>query len=409
LHTNPLPTAPERLIDNLLDRTLDIAARSTRWPRGVKRLAVMCGDAFLGLLAVRVALSLRLGEITVPLESTALFACVMLALWFPIAVLRGVYSAIFRFSGRGAIVGLAVAVALIVPPLAIVFVGFPQDGIPRTLALIAPLLFLAALMLSRIVGRYVLVDLFSARDGSDPRKQVLIYGAGATGQRLADALAIERGMRVIGFVDDDHAKWGRLLDGKRIYRGSQIADLVDRRGITDVMLAMTQIGFARRKAILAALENVPVNVQTLPPMRALVEGRINADVLRPIEVEDLLGRAAVPEHGDLLARPIAGKLVMVTGAGGSIGSEICRQVIGQAPSELVLVDANEFALFEIGRELETALAGVPKALRPRLHQRLVDVSNREAVARLFAEFTPDTIFHAAAYKPFEGRRRGGRA
>ncbi|BDI59739.1 polysaccharide biosynthesis protein [Qipengyuania nanhaisediminis] len=398
-----LSDTAERRVAALLAAALDFASHSMTWPRPVKRLAVMLVDAGLCAVAVWIAFSLRLGALKAIDDAFLLVTGAMLALWYPIALMRGVYRAIFRFSGRGAIVALSVSIMLLSVPLVVVVAVIGIEGVPRTLAVLGPLVFFLAVALSRIVGRYVLVDLFNARNPeASSRRIVLIYGAGATGQRLASALGTEGGMQIAGFVDDDHSKWGHLLDGRKVYRSAQIADLIARRGVTDVVLAMARIGFARRKAIIAALEALPVNVQTVPPMRDLIEGRIGADTLRPIEVEDLLGRGVVPGHDDLLARPVAGKLVMVTGAGGSIGSEICRQIIAQRPAGLVLVEASEFALFTIGRELESALAesgsGESGASVPTIHSRLADVSDKHAVARLMAEFAPDTIFHAAAYK-----------
>lgn len=388
----------ERQIDRQIARALEFATRSMSWPRAGKRLVVAVLDALVAVAAVWIAFSLRLGDFHDPDAAMWVFTAAMIGLWFPFAFARGVYATIFRFSGRGAIMSLLGTIGFITVPLIGWFMVVQYAGVPRTLALLGPLVFFMGLALTRIVGRYIMVDLFSARALGDARKLVLIYGAGATGQRLASGLASEAGMRVVGFLDDDRAKCGQWLDGKRVHHSSQASELVARRGVTDIVIAMSTVSFARRKAIIAGFEELEVNVQMLPPMREVLEGRIGAAALRPIEVEDLLGRAVVPQHGDLLARPVAGKLVMVTGAGGSIGSEICRQILAQKPAGLVLVEASEFALFTIQRELLEALARLDEGSRPQLYQRLADVSNREAVARLFAEFRPHTVFHAAAYK-----------
>jgi FlaA1/EpsC-like NDP-sugar epimerase len=390
--------AVERRVSAALNIAVEFASRSMAWPRAAKRVAVAGVDALLGVAAVWAAFSLRLGELHGFDFALLLFTGAMLGLWFPIAFARGVYRTIFRFSGRGAIVSLMVAAMLVTVPLIAAFMVVQQQSIPRTLAILGPMLFFLFISLSRIVGRYIMVDLFSARAAGDAKKLVVIYGAGATGQRLASGLAAEAGMRVVGFLDDDKSKAGHFLDGTRVHHSSQARELVKHRGVTDIVIAISAIGFARRKAIIASLADLPVNVQTLPPMREVLAGRIGAAALRPIRIEDLLGRAVVPQHGDLLARQVAGKLVMVTGAGGSIGSEICRQILAQKPAGLVMVEANEFALFAIGRELEAALAAIEEPFRPRLYQRLADVSNPQAVARLFREFNPHTIFHAAAYK-----------
>ncbi|AWW73141.1 capsule biosynthesis protein CapD [Erythrobacter sp. KY5] len=396
--TGEIGTALERRLSGCVDFAVGLAAGSIAWPRRIKRLAVMTLDLCLIALAVWVAFSLRLGEFHTPGTGFAILTVAMTGLWFPIALRRGTYRSIFRFAGRGAIVSLLVSTILVTLPLIAGFMLVAHDGIPRTLAILAPLVFFMAVTLSRIVGRYVMVDLLSARSGDVNIKRVVIYGAGATGQRLAASLAAEAGMRVVGFVDDDPAKDGHFLDGARVHHSSQTSALVERLGVTDIVIAITAISSARRKHIIAALEPMSVNVQTLPPMREVIDGRISAATLRPVAIEDLLGRAVVPEHGDLLSREITGKLVMVTGAGGSIGSEICRQILAQRPAALVLVEANEFALFSIGCELEAGLATLDPGSRPTLYQRLADVSLPGAVERLFAEFTPYAIFHAAAYK-----------
>ena len=401
--------AVERRVSAALNIAVEFASRSMAWPRAAKRVAVASVDALLGVAAVWAAFSLRLGELHGFDIALLLFTGAMLGLWFPIAFARGVYRTIFRFSGRGAIVSLMVAAMLVTVPLIGCFMVVQQQSIPRTLAILGPMLFFLFISLSRIVGRYIMVDLFSARAAGEAKKLVVIYGAGATGQRLASGLAAEAGMRVVGFLDDDESKAGHFLDGTRVHHSSQARELVKHRGVTDIVIAISDIGFARRKAIIASLADLPVNVQTLPPMREVLAGRIGAAALRPIRIEDLLGRAVVPQHGDLLARQVAGRLVMVTGAGGSIGSEICRQILAQKPAGLVMVEANEFALFAIGRELEAALAAIEEPFRPRLYQRLTDVSNPQAVARLFREFAPHTIFHAAAYKPAQGWRGGSGA
>lgn len=387
-----LPSAFERRVAAALNIAVDVASRSENWSRPGKRLFVAGMDAVLGVLAVWIAFSLRLGEFQAADWPLLIFTGTMLACWYPIAIGRGIYSAIFRFAGRGAIVKLTVAVGLLTVPLLIAFMAIQQDGIPRTMAILGPLLFFLLMCCSRIIGRYVLVDLFNARAADSSVKRVVIYGAGATGQRLASALAVEAGMRVVGFIDDDPAKNGQFLDNARVYHSDQAAELVQAWRATDIVIAMSNIGFARRKAIIRSLEPLALNVQTLPPMRDLMEGRIDVGALRQIEVEDLLGRAVVPEKAELLEREVADKVVMVTGAGGSIGSEICRQILAKSPRALILVEANEFALFQIHGELFANSGDTA------LHPRLADVSNEAAVDRLFEAFSPQVVFHAAAYK-----------
>ena len=392
----------EPYIASIVSELIVYASRSMAWPRSIKRFSVAGVDALLGLVAVWIAFSLRLGEWHAPQIGFALFAAAMLGLWFPIALLRGVYRTIFRFSGRGAIVAIMIAIAIMAVPLILAFMVVPHTDVPRTIAILGPLIFFLLVSLSRIIGRYVMVDLFSdhlAHDGQV--KRVAIYGAGATGQRLGRALEAESGMRLVAFVDDDREKAGHMLDGVQVHFSSQIATIIDKKKISDILIAITKVSLSRRKAIVSALEALPVNVKILPPMREVLDGKISAAALRPVEVEDLLGRAVVPVQASLLAREITGKLVMVTGAGGSIGSEICRQILAQKPAGLVMVECNEFALFKIGLELDGALDAIEQdvgACRPKIYQRLADVSSSQAIRHLFSEFSPHAIFHAAAYK-----------
>ncbi len=221
----PLETRVAAIVNALVD----VASRSMHWPRMVKRSAVAASDAVLGLSAVWIAFSLRLGEWHAPDTALLLVAGAMLGLWFPVALMRGVYRTIFRFSGRGAIIALLVCVGLVTLPLVAAFMLVAQPGVPRTIAILAPLVFFLLISLSRIVGRYILVDLFTTRAGDPGVKRVLIYGAGATGQRLAAALSAEAGMRVVGFVDDDEGKAGHFLDGMRVEHSSRIAALAHTR------------------------------------------------------------------------------------------------------------------------------------------------------------------------------------
>ncbi|MEO0906788.1 MAG: nucleoside-diphosphate sugar epimerase/dehydratase [Pseudomonadota bacterium] len=396
------PFSFEARIASIVSELIVFASKSMAWPRSIKRFSVAGVDALLGVAAVWMAFSLRLGEWHAPQAAFAVFTVAMLGLWFPIALLRGVYRTIFRFSGRGAITAILAAVAITALPLIAVFMAVPQTDVPRTIAILGPLLFFLLVSLSRIIGRYVMVDLFSDHLAHGEQiKRVMIYGAGATGQRLGQALEVEAGMRLVAFVDDDREKAGHMLDGVRVHHSSQIAEIIAKHQVSDILIAITNVSFSRRKQIVSALEALPVNVQTLPPMREVLDGRISAAALRPVEVEDLLGRAVVPVCADLLAREITGKLVMVTGAGGSIGSEICRQILAQKPAGLVMVECNEYALFTIGRELDGVLDSIEQDAgghRPKIYQRLADVSSPQAIRHLFSEFSPHIIFHAAAYK-----------
>lgn len=384
----------ERWLENLASVAVVWASRLVLWPRWAKRGLVISGDVLLCFFAVWLAFSLRLGEWRFFDWPVVRFALSALIVWIPVAYFQGIYSAIFRYSGRGAIVRLALAVGLTTLPLIYFYMFRTYPGVPRTIAVMGPMVFFLMMTLARIVGRYVLIDLFHSRPVGGLVRRVLIYGAGAVGQRLAASLASEPGMQLISFIDDDISKKNQRLDGARVYHSSQIEQLVERTGVTDILLAMSHAGFSRRREIMGRLEPLKVNVRTLPPMRDILEGKISADALRPIKIEDLLGRTPVAPDHSLLSKPVTGQRVVISGAGGSIGSEICRQIIPLRPAKIVLIDFSEFGLFSIEQEIaETA-----KAAGCVVEAHLLDLKDRKSTERLFARINADTVFHAAAYK-----------
>ena len=391
----------ERWLDQVVTLIIGWASYLVLLPRPLKRALVVSGDAALCVIATWVAFSLRLGEWRL-LDHWAVlrFTLSMLMVWFPIAWYHGVYRAIFRYTGRGAIVSLALAAGTAAIPLVLVYSVFaPYQGVPRTVALLAPMIFFLMMAAARILGRYVLIDLFHSRPvEGHADKRTLIYGAGSLGQRLATSLAAERGMRMVGYIDDDVGKRRQRLDGVPVWHSGEIAEAIARTGATDVLLAMSDASRRRKQEIVENLKHYLVEVRILPPMRELIAGRVTVQDLRPIEIEDLLGRDAVEPDRALLARVVSGQVILVTGAGGSIGSEICRQIFELRPTRIVLADVNEFALYTIHQELENGLAALPPEHRPALDARLVNVADAEATRRLFAQSKPDTVFHAAAYK-----------
>ncbi len=389
----------EAVVDRLAAWIIELASHAVLWPRPVKRGLVIAGDAVICVVAIWLAFSLRLGEWRLFDWPVVRFTLSLLLVWYPVAWFQQIYSAIFRYTGRGALVSLAVGICGTMVPLIYFYMILTYPGVPRTMAVLGPMMFLFGMALARIVGRYILIDLFHSRPAAGTKeRRTLIYGAGSLGQRLAASLSAEQGMRLVGYVDDDATKRGQRLNGRRVWHSDDAGDAIERSGATHILLAMSGITRRRKREIIEALVDHPVEVQALPPMRELIEGKVTMSDLRTIEVEDLLGRSAVAPVPDLLSRTITGKRVLVTGAGGSIGSELCRQVIRLKPAELVLADANEFALFTIGMELEKIVASLPAGQRGSLVSRLVNVTDRDAVARLFGEMLPQTIFHAAAYK-----------
>lgn len=368
-----------------------------RLHRATKCAVVLSLDALLCIASVWIAFSLRLGQWDLTSSGIDLVALAALCLWLPVAFYTGVYRAIFRAVGSGMMVGLALAVAVMTLPMIAAFMVVGVAGVPRTIAILQPMIFFLLLALSRIVARYLLVDLLNQHTFVGERRRTLIYGAGAAGQQLASSIRLEAGMALYGFVDDDDRLEGHRLDGVRICHSRDLGILINLYGITDVLLALPSATRARRKQIVDDLQQFPVHVRTLPAMREIVDDRVSISDLREVDIEDLLGRDPVAPHPDLLDRTIAGKVVMVTGAGGSIGSELCRQIIRLKPTHVILVEQSEYALYAIGSELEAdidhdaddAITIIPE---------LVDVVEANAIGRVMERWRPHTVFHTAAYK-----------
>lgn len=363
------------------------------------KLALLLGiDAVLCIFAVWIAFSLRLGEWDLWSVPVRIVAVASLGTWLPIFVIRGIYRSVVRFMGSRTMVGIATSCALMAGILSIFFMVGTVPGVPRTVAVIQPMVFAGLLMMSRLVARYALFDLLNQRRYAGPRSRVLIYGAGSAGRQLAVSLRHEPGTILLGYIDDDERLRGQHLDGVRIHGSGDVAGLIVRFEADTVLLAIPSLLRERRERIVRKFEGIGVRVMTLPPVQKLVDGTVSVSDLREIEISDLLGRDSVPPNHLLLHKTVNDRTVMVTGAGGSIGSELCRQLSELNPSRIVLVEMTEFGLYAIERELrETQKVGKLSA-SVEIHAELGSVADPDAVRRMFARWRPDTVFHAAAYK-----------
>jgi len=378
-------------------RILAMLATLVALGRSEKRAILIVADALLCVAAVLVAFSLRLGRWEIFDAAVGLASVIALSSWLPIFLMRGTYSSILRFSGGRTMVGLAYSVTLYAIPMVVIFGIVGMHGVPRTVAVIQPIIFLLFLAMTRIVARYAVVDLLKRRD-IQQQSIALIYGAGEAGQQLAMALRGDPAMRLVGFIDDDRKIEGEIIDGVPIYSRPKLPYLVDTYGVTDVLLALPHVTRSKRRRVMKSLEDWPIRVRMLPNMRQIIDEQVSVSDLRDVQIDDLLGRDPVPPNQLLLGRTIVGKTVMVSGAGGSIGSELCRQIVTMRPDKLILVESSEFGLYAIGQELQAVIAGLPEGQHPELVEELGNVTDQPTVRRLLARWQPDTIFHAAAYK-----------
>lgn len=385
-------------------------------PRRGKQLLLIAVDVVLLLLAVWLSFSLRFGELYLPTPAMCWIALAAPLIAVPIFIKSGLYRAIIRYTGFRALVTVARAVGLYALIWALLLMYSRLDGTPRSVGIINALLAFLLISGSRVLGRWWLMGQALSNSALERegrvrhRTPVAIYGAGSAGVQLALALAQSPEMKVEGFLDDDPKLARRLLNGVEIFPPDRLGVLIENSDVAEVLLALPSISRQRRNEILGQLEAFPVRVRTLPGIGDLAQGRVKVQDLRELDVVDLLGRDPVAPDPALMAANNRGKSVMVTGAGGSIGSELCRQVIGQGPRRLVLFDVSEYALYRIDLELREAAAR--DGLETEILPLLGSVNHRRRVESVMRSFAVETIYHAAAYKhvplvefnPIEGIR-----
>lgn len=359
-----------------------------------KRLIALGVDVTMCVWTVWAALYLRLEEWVRLVDNhwLAVIAAPLIAI--PIFIRGGLYRAIFRYTGWPAMLAVVRACLIYGGLYSLMFTFIGVSGVPRTVGLIQPVLLFLAIATSRALAHYLLGGNYRRLTG-ESGSNVIIYGAGNSGRQLSAAMA-QSSMSVVAYIDDDVSLQGASVNGKMIHAPDQILSLIHRYDVSDVLLAIPTASRRRKREILELLGAAQVSVRILPGLVDLAHGRIEISELRPVEIEDLLGRDAVDPERSLLERNITDKVVLVTGGGGSIGSELCRQIFELGPKALLIVEASEYALYTIQRDLEerrTARGSGP-AVIPLLGS-VLDEPRMRAVLQVWK---PSTIYHAAAYK-----------
>lgn len=383
-----------------MNREAPIFAAILSLPREAKRVVALAADIVMCVLSVYIAFYLRLG-FWPPITSYPLQPIVVsIALALPIFVTFGLYRAIFRHAGAEALIAIFRAVAVYTIPFATLYTLIGVASIPRTVGLIQPILLALMVSATRVGVRFLFAETYTERWRKDRVPRVAIYGAGNAGLELAAAITASRAMRAIAFIDDDPALWGSTLRGLPILPPGNMAQLIDRHRIEDILLAIPSASRRRRLEILESLRGLPIHVRTLPSFMDIARGTISVGDLRELDIEDLLGRATIPPDEALLRQNVTGKVIMVTGAGGSIGSELCRQIIRFQPGALLLVDHSEYNLYAIHHELTALVADAANedGEAPALVPLLASVADTRRMDEILAAWRPTTVVHAAAYK-----------
>lgn len=363
-----------------------------------KKIIVFLLDASLCVFTAWLSFYLRLGEWVSFTDSAVwkpqIAALGSMVIGLPIFFISGFYKSIFRYSGMLAAITITKTILVYGIIYATFFTTVGYIGVPRTIGLIQPILLLIFILASRAAARYLLGGLYLDILGNSGTYKVMIYGTGVEGRQLADALANSRDMRVEGFLDDDVSLHGQVLNGKPIYSNSNYQFLIKSLGVKVVLLANPNSNRAKRNQIIQELTRAKVSVRTLPTVNELIQGRLQSTDLRELDIEDLIGREPIAPNKSLLTSKISNKVVLVTGAGGSIGKELCKQIIKLNPRILLLLDANEYALYAIDNDLRDG----QEKNNTEIISLLALVQDSARIYEIMYAWKPDTIYHAAAYK-----------
>ena len=300
----------------------------------------------------------------------------------------GLYRSVPRYVSFDALWGIFQAATLYSLVWGIIFLG--GHGTPRSVVFINWILIICMIVASRFGAKWLLTE---RKKNTKKRKRALIYGAGSAGVQLAGALSHSGEYKIFGFVDEAKGLQGVKILGINVFSNVDVGNVINKFKINEILLAIPSSSRTKRFEILAQLETFPVHVRMLPNVTDLAGGRVTADDLQEVSIEDLLGRDAVSPNEQLLRKAVTGKVVLVTGAGGSIGSEICRQVINLKPNRLVLYEMSELALYSVEKELSNY-----SSLQIDIYPVLGSVNNEVRLNNIFKHFKVNTVYHAAAYK-----------
>ena len=362
-------------------------------PKSSKIIISLFVDLILCFLTTWLSFYLRLGELF-PIKSLAIPSLISVIFAIPVFYLSGLYRTIFRYSGWPAMLTVSKSIFIygFVFSLLITIISFKD--VPRTIGIIQPLLLFFAVGGSRALVRFWIGDLYKKRLNKPTLKNAVIYGAGNSGIELLQALENSNELKVICFIDDNKDKQGRVLSGKKIYAPEYLDTLNNKKNISHILLALPNIAKKQKKELIQKVSKYNLSVRTLPSLVDLAKGKIRVNDLIELEIDDLLGREKVKPDQDLMKRNIESKIVLVTGAGGSIGSQLCREILKIKPQKLLILDSNEYALYSILSELNSGNYKNELEIIPLL----ASVQDSKNISIILNTWKPHTIYHAAAYK-----------
>ncbi|SBW79623.1 membrane protein [Pseudomonas veronii 1YdBTEX2] len=376
-------------------------------PRRKKRLLQVFTDIVVVWAALWLAFVVRLGieDMINPFRGHFWLFMAAPVISIPLFIRFGMYRAVMRYFGNDALIAIIKAVSLSALILGVVVYWYSnhQNVVPRSI--IFNYWWLSLIMVGGLrlaMRQYFMGDWFNTTqhvpftNHDDGLPRVAIYGAGAAGNQLVAALRMGRLMRPVAFIDDDLSISDRVIAGLHVYKPKHIQRMIDITGAQEILLAIPSSNRGRRREILGFLEEFPLHVRSVPGFMDLASGRVKVDDIQEVDIADLLGRDTVPAQAELLEHCIKRQSVLVTGAGGSIGSELCRQILSLRPTTLLLFDHSEFNLYTILSELEQRV--MRESLSVKLVPILGSVRNQSKLQDVLKAWRIDTVYHAAAYK-----------
>lgn len=361
-------------------------------PRYVKKTFILILDIFLCIFTNWLALSLRLDNFINFNNEVVLASFISSILALPLFFLFGLYKSLFRYYDINNFYKIFQSV-FIYSLIYLFVIGFYKiENIPRSIAIIQPLLLLVFVLCSRAFLSYLLIITDNKNNKLFSIKKIIIYGAGSAGRQLVSALKNKPQIEIVGFIDDNKDLTGQLLDGFKIFLPENLDQIIKKNKINLILLAIPSINKVRRNQIIKHLSNYKILIQSVPSINDIVSGKVHLSEVSDLDFDDLLTRDHVLPKQELLNEDVNSKIVLVTGAGGSIGSELSRQIITLGVKELILLDFSEYSLYKIYQELlnlNTSIKIIPL---------LTDICDENKINNIFKNFKIETVYHSAAYK-----------
>ncbi len=373
----------------LVHKAFDVHNASRR----LKRSILISVDLLILPFCLWAAFAIRFNNVQPDVQNFFWIILAAPVITIPVFYTFGLYSSLLRYMGIQVAWAIVKGMAISTLVLSALVLYTQTIGFPRSVFIMYFSFGILLVGASRVLMRAYLMSVIQMNKN---KQAVIIYGAGSAGVQLATALVNANDSKVVAFIDDDRFIQGNLIHGVKVYKREKLQELIDRYNVKQILLAMPSVRKSKRRVLLQSLEDYPVHVRTVPGMEDLVSGKASVEEIQDVDVLDLLGRDAIPPNESLLKACVENKAVMVTGAGGSIGSELCRQIVKLNPASLVLLEQSEFALYNIEKELNNQLKKYN--LSVEIIPVLGSVQNKFRLSQSIKACKVNTIYHAAAYK-----------